>query len=116
MGGAGGFARTSLAEEGELLVAVFGVPAVQPSLVHAFDLEALQLGAEDVVLAGRRFTQVGETLRWQEDLHGACAGGGRDRKQSHDSRSRGKEERSLFLATDLCKPLPSGPPASGSGS
>lgn len=71
LGGAVGIARTSLAEEGELLVAVLGVPAVQPSLVHALDLEALQLGAEDVVLAGRRLPQVGETLRGQEDLHGA---------------------------------------------
>lgn len=66
-----GRARTSLAEEGELLVAVLGVPAVQPPLVHVFDLEALQLGAEDVVLAGRRLPQVGETLRGQEHLHGA---------------------------------------------
>lgn len=49
------------------------MPAVQPSLVHAFDLETLQLGAEDVVLAERRLTQIGETLRRQEDLHGAFA-------------------------------------------
>lgn len=79
--GRSGRARTSLAEEGELLVAVLGVPAVQPSLVHAFDLEALQLGAEDVVLAGRRLPQVGETLRGKEDLHGACTGGSRNMKQ-----------------------------------
>ena len=62
-------ARTPLAEEGELLVAVLSVPAVQASLVHALDLKALQLGAEDVVLGGRRLPEVGETLGWQKHLH-----------------------------------------------
>lgn len=43
-----------------------------------------------------------------------------NRKQSHVSHSSEKkkvteEERGVILATNLCKRLPSGPPASGSG-
>lgn len=45
-------AHTPLAEKGELLVAILSMPAVQASFIHAFDLKALQLGTEDVVLAG----------------------------------------------------------------
>lgn len=63
------WARTPLAEKGELLVAVLGVPAVQAAFVHAFDLKALQLSAEDVVLGGRRLPEVGQTLGWQKHLH-----------------------------------------------
>lgn len=43
-------AHTPLAQEGELFVAVLSVPAVQASVVHALQLKALQLSAEDVVL------------------------------------------------------------------
>lgn len=53
------WARTPLAEKGELLVAVLGVPAVQASLVHAFDLKTLQQGAEDIVLGGRGLPKIG---------------------------------------------------------
>lgn len=63
--------RTPLAEEGELLVAVLGVPAVEPPLVHAFELEALQLSTEDAVLGGGRLPEVGQALGGQEDLHGS---------------------------------------------
>lgn len=63
------WAHTPLAEKGELLVAVLSVPAVQASFVHAFDLKALQLGAENVVLGGRRLPKIGQTLRWQKHLH-----------------------------------------------
>lgn len=62
-------ALTPLAEEGELLVTVLSVPAVEASLIHALDLKALQLGTEDVVLGGRRLPKIGETLRWEKHLH-----------------------------------------------
>ena len=62
-------AHTPLAEKGELLVAVLSVPAVQTSFIHAFDLKALKLGAEDVVLGGRCFPKIGQTLRWEKHLH-----------------------------------------------
>lgn len=60
---------TPLAEEGELLVAVLGVPAVKTPLVHAFDLKALQLGAEDAVLGWGRLSEIGQALRRQKNLH-----------------------------------------------
>lgn len=62
--------RTPLAKEGELFVAVLCVPTVQPSVVHGFDLKALQLGAEDVVLGRGCLPKTGQTLGWQENLHG----------------------------------------------
>lgn len=64
--------RTSLAEEGEFFVAVFGVPAVQASLVHALDLKALQLGTEYIILGGVPLAQISQTLRRQKHLHGPC--------------------------------------------
>lgn len=60
---------TPFAQEGKLLVAVFGMPAVEASFIHAFNLKALQLGAEDIVLGGRCLTKISETLRWQKHLH-----------------------------------------------
>lgn len=63
------WAPTPLAEEGELLVAVLGVPAVKTPLVHAFDLKALQLGAEDVVLGWGGLSEIGQAFRWQKNLH-----------------------------------------------
>lgn len=68
------WAHTPLAEKRELLVAVLGVPAVQTSFIHAFDLKALQLGTEDVVLGGRRLPKIGQILRWQKHLHRPCRG------------------------------------------
>lgn len=64
--------RTSLAEEGEFLVAVLCVPAVQASLVHALNLKALKLGTEHVVLGGVRLAEVSQTLRRKKHLHGSC--------------------------------------------
>ncbi len=63
---------TSLAEEGEFFVAVFGVPAVQAPLVHALDLKALQLGTEHVILGWVRLAEISQTLRRQKHLHGPC--------------------------------------------
>lgn len=63
---------TSLAEEGEFFVAVFGVPAVQAPLVHALDLKALQLGTEHVILGWVRPAEISQTLRRQKHLHGPC--------------------------------------------
>lgn len=64
--------RTSLAEEREFLVAVFGMPAVQASLVHALNLKALQLGTEHVVLGGVGLAEVSQTLRRKKHLDGSC--------------------------------------------
>lgn len=66
------WAHTPLAQEWELLVAVLGVPAVQASFIHAFNLKTLQLGTEDFVLGGRSLPDVRQTFRWQEHLHGPC--------------------------------------------
>lgn len=63
------WAPTPLAEEGELLVAVLGVPAVKTPLVHAFDLKALQLGAEDAVLVWGGLSEIGQAFRRQKNLH-----------------------------------------------
>lgn len=63
--------RTPLAQKRELLVAVLSVPAVQASFVHAFDLKALQLGTEDIVLGGGGLPEVRQTLRRQKHLHRA---------------------------------------------
>lgn len=61
--------RTPLAEKGELLVTILGMPAMQTPFIHAFELKTLQLGAEDVVLGGRRLPKVGQTFRRQKHLH-----------------------------------------------
>lgn len=63
---------TPLAEEGELLVAVLGVPAVKASFVHAFNLKALQLSTEDAVLGGGGLPKVGQALGRQKNLHRSC--------------------------------------------
>lgn len=68
-GGGGGGVRTPLAEEGELLVAVLGVPAVKTPFVHVFDLKALKLGTEDAVLGRGGLVEVGQALRRQKHLH-----------------------------------------------
>lgn len=61
--------HTPLAQERELLVAVLGMPAVKAALVHALDLEALQLGTEYVVLSGRCLSKFSQALRGEEHLH-----------------------------------------------
>lgn len=66
------WAHTPLAEERELLVAVLSVPAVQAVFIHALALEALQLGAEDVVLRGRGLPKLLQALRRPNHLHGPC--------------------------------------------
>lgn len=73
--------HTPLAQEGELLVAVLGVPAVKAALVHTLDLKALQLGTEDVVLGRRCLSKVSQALWRQEHLHQPCKGTKRERNK-----------------------------------
>lgn len=62
--------HTPLAEEGEFPVAILSVPAVKATLVHALHLEALQLGTEDALRAGRGLSGTGQAFGRQEHLHG----------------------------------------------
>ena len=60
---------TPLAEKGELLFTLLSVPAVKTPLVHAFDLKALQLRAEDAVLGRGGLPEIGQALGRQKNLH-----------------------------------------------
>lgn len=99
-------ARTPLAEKGELLVAVLGVPAVKTAFVHAFDLETLQLSTEDAVLGGG-LPEIGQTLGRQKHLHRSC----NNNKNQHTAAGY---KRTFVKEGHLGTPPPNGPPGNGS--
>lgn len=114
--GAGGDeerARTALAEKGELLVAVLGVPAVETPFVHALDLKALQLGTEDAVLAGGGLPKVCQALGRQENLHRSCS---KIQISTQSSRRAAVYAQTWRLVKQrhLGRPPPNDPPGNGS--
>lgn len=61
---------TPFTNKWELLIALLSVPAVQTPFIHAFNLKALKLGTEDIVLRKRGIGNGGNALGRQKHLHG----------------------------------------------